>query len=184
MLLPDFSIFPELETKRLILKEIIPDHASDFFNLRSNPEVMKFLDRPMAKSIDEIYTLIQLIQDRKVSGDGIAWGIFDKNLPHHKIGNIGFHNIIKEHYRAEIGYILKPHFHRKGIMFEAMNRVIDFGFRTLKLHSIEANINPNNTASKNLLIKSGFIREAFFRENYYYNGQFLNSEIYSLLNTQ
>jgi ribosomal-protein-alanine N-acetyltransferase len=49
------------------------------------------------------------------------------------------------------------------------------------LHSIEANINPDNLASANLLEKNGFKKEAHFRENFYYNGKFLDSLIYSLV---
>ena len=50
-----------------------------------------------------------------------------------------------------------------------------------KLHSIEANVNPENIASKTLLEHHGFIQEAYFRENYFYNGQFLDSLIFCLL---
>jgi len=67
-------------------------------------------------------------------------------------------------------------------MNEAIDMAIDYGFKELKFHSIEANINPNNIASRNLLLKKGFVKEAYFKENYYFNGKFLDSEIYSLLN--
>jgi ribosomal-protein-alanine N-acetyltransferase len=52
----------------------------------------------------------------------------------------------------------------------------------MNLHSIEANINPENIASRKLLEKTGFVREAYFKENYFFNGKFIDSEIYSLLN--
>jgi ribosomal-protein-alanine N-acetyltransferase len=68
-------------------------------------------------------------------------------------------------------------------MNEAMTAVINYGFDDLKLHSIEANVNPGNASSIRLLERSGFIREAYHRENYYYNGHFLDSAIYSLVNS-
>ena len=67
-------------------------------------------------------------------------------------------------------------------MMEAAKKTIDFGFREMGLHSIEANINPNNLRSTKMLEKCGFVKEAHFRENYYYDGKFLDSVIYSLLN--
>ena len=88
----------------------------------------------------------------------------------------------KEHYRAEIGYLLHPDYQQKGIMDEALKAVIKYGFETMQLHSIEANVNPANAASMKLLEKNGFVKEAYFKENYFYNGQFLDSVIYSLLN--
>ena len=79
--------------------------------------------------------------------------------------------------------MLLPSEWKKGYMNEAIKRVIDFGFHSMKLHSIEANINPNNIASAQLLKKYHFIKEAYFKEDYYFNGKFLDSEIYSLLNS-
>lgn len=71
---------------------------------------------------------------------------------------------------------------QQGIMFEAIQKVTAFGFDSMKLHSIEANINPENMASKKLLEKAGFTKEAHFKENYFFNGRFIDSAIYSLLN--
>jgi ribosomal-protein-alanine N-acetyltransferase len=88
---------------------------------------------------------------------------------------------MKEHYRGEVGYVLLPEYQGKGIMHEALGAVIAYGFDVMKLHSIEANTNPNNTPSHKLLERHGFVREAYFKENYYYNGKFLDSAIYSLI---
>jgi ribosomal-protein-alanine N-acetyltransferase len=184
MLSLDFSIFPILETERLILKEITNDHAPALFDMRTNPNIMRYIDRPIPQSIDEVKDLIQKMATMKFSGEGISWGIFKKDNPEVKIGNIGFYRIMAAHYRAEIGYMLHTDEHRKGIMYEAMHKVIDFGFKQMKLHSIEANINPENLASKKLLEKAGFVREAYFKENYYFNGKFIDSEIYSFVNKE
>ena len=69
-------------------------------------------------------------------------------------------------------------------MKEALLKVIDYGFDQLKLHSIEANINPSNIASAALLTGNRFIKEAYFKENFYFDGHFLDSEIYSLINNE
>lgn len=66
-------------------------------------------------------------------------------------------------------------------MTEALRAMLACGFSKMKIHSVEANINPKNESSRAVLLKCGFVKEAYFRENYYANGQFLDSEIYSLL---
>lgn len=181
MLKTDFSNFPVLETERLILKEITIAHAEALYAMRSHPEIMKYIDRPIPKSVEDVHTLIHRMQLMKEKGDGISWGIFLKEAPEEKIGNIGFFRIIAEHYRAEIGYMLALEHHRRGYMLEAMKKVIDYGFSAMRLHSIEANINPENNASRQLLKKAGFVTEDYFRENYFLNGRFIDSEILSLL---
>jgi ribosomal-protein-alanine N-acetyltransferase len=62
-----------------------------------------------------------------------------------------------------------------------MKPVLDYGFNIMNLHSVEANVNPDNLASIKLLANNGFKREAYFKENYFYNGKFLDTMIYSLL---
>ena len=182
MLNTDFTNFPILYTERLILKEITDKDASVLFEMRSNPDIMKYIDRPIPKSIDDIHELIQKMEMMKSKGEGISWGIFKKENPDLKIGNIGLYRIIVEHYRAEVGYMLNTGHHQQGIMFEAIQKVTEYGFKEMNLHSIEANINPENMASRKLLEKVGFVREAYFKENYFFNGRFMDTEIYSLLN--
>ena len=176
----NFSPFPELKTERLQLRRILMEDAQALFEMRSDERVMQFLDRPRAKTIADAENLIRLIDHDIDSNIGITWGV-SLHGTSRLIGTMGFWNITKAHFRAEIGYLLHPDFQGKGLMMEAAKKTIDFGFREMGLHSIEANINPLNERSRNLLIKNGFIKEAYFRENYFYNGKFLDSEIYSLI---
>jgi [ribosomal protein S5]-alanine N-acetyltransferase len=87
----------------------------------------------------------------------------------------------KEHYRAEIGYLLHGSLHGKGVMTEAMRAVLDFGFNTMQLHSVEAVVDPENAASIGLLQKAGFVREGYYRESFFFEGKFLDTAVYSLL---
>jgi [ribosomal protein S5]-alanine N-acetyltransferase len=181
MLQLNFDPFPSLSTERLNLRSMCAEDAEDIFFLRSDKEMLQFLDRDPARSIDEARQWIRTINEGIDGNQSIAWAIALKNEPR-LIGTITFWNIEKEHYRAEIGYGLHTQFQGRGLMQEAMTVVLDYGFNTMKLHSVEANVNPNNTRSIQLLEKNGFVREAYHRENYYYNGHFLDSAIYSLIN--
>ena len=89
--------------------------------------------------------------------------------------------MLKEHYRAEIGYVLDPAYWRKGIMKETILRTLDYGFSTLGLHSVEARINPHNIASASVLESTGFVREAYFKEDFFHRGKFEDTAVYSRL---
>jgi ribosomal-protein-alanine N-acetyltransferase len=67
--------------------------------------------------------LITLITDGLEKNEGVTWGIFLKDGSPLK-GTIGFWRIQKEHYRAEIGYLLHPSMQGKGIMSEALKAVL------------------------------------------------------------
>jgi ribosomal-protein-alanine N-acetyltransferase len=175
-----FSPFPFLETARLRLRNVVQEDAPEIYYLRSDESVLQYLDRMPATSLEEAAQFIQTSNRQEQNGDAITWALSLGNDPT-LIGTIGFWNIKKEHYRAELGYALHPDYQGKGLMQEALTAVLQYGFNAIKLHSVEANVNPGNVASIRLLERNGFTREGYFRENYYFNGQFLDSAVYSLI---
>ena len=98
------------------------------------------------------------------------------------IGTCGLHLLDVHNQHAEIGYDLAKTYWRQGIMDEAMTAALEYCFKVLNFHSIEANTDPENEASGRILEKHGFVQEAYFRENLYFEGRFLDSRIYSKLN--
>ncbi len=180
MLTLNFDPFPLITTERLILRQVNNNDVNEIFFLRSNKEVLKYLDKPSEKSAEETLLFIKKITDLQEKNENILWAIVLKGSSK-LIGTICFWNIVKENYRAEIGYVLHPDFQGKGIMQEAMSVVIDYGFSVMKLHSIEANVNPDNSSSIKLLERNNFVREAYFKENLFHDGKFVDTVIYSLV---
>jgi ribosomal-protein-alanine N-acetyltransferase len=181
MLSPHFTPFPELTTDRLLLREITIADAPAVRRLRSNADVMQYINRPLTLTIEDAQKWIGLIVDALAKNDGITWCLCLKEAPEEHVGSIGLWRIEKENYRAEIGYMLDPSLQGKGIMYEAIQKVIDYGFREMKVHSIEARIDPRNTASGALLKKAGFVQEGYFKENYFLRGGFADTAVFSLL---
>jgi len=175
-----FNDFPQFESKRLLLRKLTLADAPDVQLIRSDKKVMNYMDSDNHATIQ--YSENFISENLKMYGqkEGIFWGLIEKTSGKF-IGDFAYWKIDKKNSRAEIGYVLKPEFWGKGFMKEAMIKIINFGFDDLKLHSIEANINPENENSRGILTKLGFKKEAYFRENYYFNGEYLDSEIYSLL---
>jgi ribosomal-protein-alanine N-acetyltransferase len=136
----------------------------------------------MDSSINVTKAKIEEILKLQDSNDAVFWVIAFPGNPSEMIGNIGYWRMQKEHYRAEIGYLLHPDHWKKGIMKEALAAVVKYAFDEMGLHSIEANINPDNTASGKLLESCGFEKEAYHKENYFHDGVFYDSIIYSRLN--
>ena len=181
MLQLNFEPFPNLETERLHLRRVTATDVEEILELRSNAETMKFIPRPLLKTEEDALAHIASIDSKIESQEGINWAITLKGSQK-LIGVIGHYRIRPEHYRAEVGYMLLPQFHGKGIIPEAIKEVVKFGFEQIKLHSIEAIIDPANLASEKVLLKNGFIKEAHLIENEFFEGRFLDTVIYSILN--
>ena len=181
MLTINFSPFPILETERLILRRVLPSDVKEMFELRSNPETMKYIPRPLLTNHEEALAHIQMMEDKIETNEGINWAITLKG-DDKMLGVIGHYRIKPEYYRAEVGYMILPEYHGKGITTEAVQCVVDYGFNTMQLHSIEGVIDPENGASEKVLQKCGFVKEAHFKENEFYDGKFIDAVVYSKLN--
>ncbi len=176
-----FLPFQNLESSRLLLRQITPEDVNEVFALRSNAEIMKYIPRPLVTTNEEALEHIQMIQGKLEKNEGINWGITIKGNPK-LIGIIGHYRMRWEHYRSEIGYMLLPEYHGQGITTEAIQLMINYGFNKMNMHSLEGIIDPANTASARVLEKNGFVKEAHLIENEFFDGRFLDTVIYSLVN--
>ena len=176
-----FLPFQNLESERLLLRHTTKDDVNEVFEMRSNPEIMKFVPRPLVTSKEEALEHIKLIQTKIEENTGINWAITLKGNSR-LIGIIGHYRISWENLRSEIGYMILPEYHGKGITSEAVKLLIDYGFKTMKMHSLEAIIDPRNHASAKVLEKNNFVLEGQFKEDTLWQGQWLDTNIYSLLN--
>lgn len=180
MLTINFHPFKNLETDRLLLRRVSTDDVNEILELRGNPETMKYIPRPLVTNTDEALAHIKMIDDKIEANEGINWAITIKGNPQ-LIGVIGHYRIQPEDHRSEIGYMILPQYNGQGLVTEAVKAVVAYGFDNLQMHSIEAVIDPNNTASERVLLKNGFSKEAHILENELWDGKFWDTVIYSLL---
>ncbi len=175
-----FQPFPILETKRMILRKLGKEDMNEIFILRTDPEVIKYIDRTPPTEVKGIEDFLIRTDADTSKNIGITWGM-QLHGDNKIIGYLSFWRTIPENHRAEIGYALMKEYWQTGLMTEAVDAILNYGFNEMKLHSVEANVNPLNTASMQLLDKFHFKKEAHFTEDYYFEGKFLDSIIFCLL---
>lgn len=174
MLTIDLSTFPVLTTARLVLRDPRASDADQVFAMRSDPRVMLHTTRPLARTLADAQALIDRIAAGRAAGEAVQWAMALKGEDV-LIGLIGLWRMEKEHEKAELGYMLAHEQWGRGLMSEAIAAVVDFGFRALGFHRIEAVTGPDNLGSIRALEKNGFVREGHFKENIRSNGIFLDS---------
>ncbi|WP_267740754.1 GNAT family N-acetyltransferase [Myroides injenensis] len=172
---------PLLETVRLQLRPLKETDAKALFSYFSKDEVTEFYDLYTFKKEEEALNLINIWKGRVITKEGLRWAI-TLNGSDELIGTCGFHNFSIENNRAEIGYDLHPMYWGKGIMTEAISSIIEYGFDVLKLHRIEAFIDPANHASRRLLQKNGLEVEGVLRDYFFEKERFVDAEMLSILN--
>jgi [ribosomal protein S5]-alanine N-acetyltransferase len=172
--------FETLETKRLRLSVLSPDDLRSIFENFTKPDIKKILGHRS----EEEYQKEERKHKNGYSCYNRSFKLFlmtDK-VSETVIGRCGLHNWNAEHCRAEIGYVIHDdNFKNKGLMTEAVELIISYGFSKMNLHRIEALVSAENNASLKLLNKYNFTREGLLRQHYLNNGKYDDSLVFSLL---
>jgi len=170
---PDlFAQFPVLTTKRLVLRRLTAEDAADFYNYYSDERVTKYLDWKGPTSIAHAKEVIQAWNNGYDTRMVIPWGITLKGM-NQVIGTIPYIPLRgafewKPLFPTVIGFELSPNYWRQGIMSEAVQAVVEYGFGILNAHRIQAEVFPENLGSLNLLQKLGFQQEGLMRQFLYH----------------
>jgi len=157
MLKLNFTPFPTITTRRLVLRQLQDGDVHDLFALRTNELVNRFLDRPVPQSVNDVREFMAKVNQITHDNEGLYWVITRKNEDK-LLGTIGLRNFEPEQRRAEIGYELHPDHQGQGIMHETITHVLTFGFDRLGLHAIMADTDPANLRSIQILKKHGFVK--------------------------
>jgi ribosomal-protein-alanine N-acetyltransferase len=181
---PDFDFVPLFKSGRLIFRHI-DEHNFERLLLHSNQQAVRLF---LGSTNDAVWEE----QLRRYKAGLHSWNntfchffLFNPSDSSRAIGYCGFHQMHPGHRKAELGYSLfSDDFKRQGLMTEAVQFVISFGFGQLKLIRIEAMTSPENIASKKILENNGFQLEGHLRQNYLRDGKAEDSLMYSLLNEE
>ncbi|HNR17420.1 MAG TPA: GNAT family N-acetyltransferase [Chitinophagaceae bacterium] len=148
-------------TERLLLRRLSEADAHDILMLRSNEQVNQFLDRPACIDLEAAKNFIAKIEKGIANNESLYWVITLKGNDK-LIGTICLWNFEADKMQAEIGFELHPDFQGKGVMQEAIAKVIDYSFSELKLSVVTGLTNPANLLSIKVLERNNFLRD----ENY------------------
>ena len=172
--------FPNLETERLILRQLTLEDADFVFRHFSDSAVTQYLmDEPPLTEYAQAQEIIRFYLEPAGKTHN-RWGLARKS-DHQLIGTCGYHKWDKRYFRAEIGYDLSPSFWGQGYMTEALRAVITNGFERMGLNRIEALVSIDNDLSVQLLQRLGFKQEGLLRDYFYLDEKFYDHYIFSLL---
>ncbi len=115
----DFAYFPILQTERLRLRRITHDDAAALVGLLGNADVLRYMsDDPPCYTLEQAHGLVDWIDGWFERRAAARWAITrrdDDTL----IGTCGFHFLMPQQRRCDIGYDLMPTEWGKGYITEA-----------------------------------------------------------------
>lgn len=172
------SQLPTLTGDGVDLRWITLDDTASVLELFSDPEVIRYMTTEQMRSEADSRGFIDKIHAFFTAGTLYQWGAeVDGRL----VGTCTLFHIDRQHRRAEVGFALARSCWGQRVMSRAVPLVLDFGFRALGLHRIEADADPRNVASIRLLERLGFVREGYLRERYFQLGEAQDAVLLGLL---
>ena len=171
---------PRLETKRLVLRKLEIADADDIFEYARDPEVTRFMTFETHKTIDDAKGFIDFVLDRYNRNEAGEWGIELKKSVK-LIGTIGIANFDQKNSCITIGYILAKQYWGKGIVTEAVKRIIRFAFEDMKINRVEAYHFIGNDASGRVMQKAGMQYEGILRQKLFAGGEYRDVKQYAVL---
>ena len=178
--LASLPAFPQLQGKRVRLRGPRREDADALFALFSDPAVMRYWSRPPMTTLGEAQGLVGEMLDSFEQRLLFNWMVTTRD-DDGVIGTCTLFRIDPRHRHAEIGYALRSDHWGRGIAGEAVALVLDWAFRRLDLQRIEADIDPRNDGSRQLLARLGFSSEGVMRQRFFVGDEATDSEIFGLL---
>jgi len=175
-----YSYMPVLETPRLRLRKLTMRDAQDIYEYGRDPLVAKHVLWSAYTSVYEARSYIRFMQRKYRLGEPASWGI-EWKATGQIIGTIGFMWIQHDNAAAEAGYSLSRAFWNRGVMTEALQELIRYGFTSLNLNRIEAQHETDNPASGAVMRKCGMQHEGTLRQRLMNKGRFVDVELYAIL---
>lgn len=171
---------PAPEGPRVRLRAPRQSDAADVYAVYSDPQVLRYWSHgpwsDPAQADDWIARSWAGFADRSA----LQW-VVARREDDRVVGSTTLFACVAQHRRCEIGYALGAAHWGRGLAREALALALDQAFGVLGLNRIEADIDPRNHASIQVIEKAGFQREGVLRERYIYNGEVQDVVYYGLL---
>ncbi|MCJ8167099.1 GNAT family N-acetyltransferase [Pontibacter sp. E15-1] len=155
----------ELQTARLKLRLVKDSDLTAVHNLHLLPETDEFNTLGIPENLNETKSVINawVIDNQKQETENYIFAIVLKTN-NNFLGLIALKLGNPKYSRGEVWYKLHSNYWGNGFGTEALNRILDFGFKELKLHKIEAGCAVDNIGSIKVLEKVGMRREGRKRQ--------------------
>ncbi len=172
----------ELESARLLLKEIEWSDLENLHKLYSYPEIDEYNTMGIPKSIEETRENVRLMIEAQVveNRKSYTWKIVKKDSGEF-IGTAGITLSANRFRLGEIFYELIPSVWGNGYATEVAKAMINAGFNIFHLHKIEAGVATENIRSIRVLEKTGMTREGLRRKILPIRGEWKDNYHYAIV---
>jgi ribosomal-protein-alanine N-acetyltransferase len=152
---------PVLAGPNVEVREVEIGDVNSLFELLTEPQVTKYISSP-PPTISAFHGFIMWAHRQRQAGSCVCFAVVPKGLDH-AIGLFQLRALEPSFKTAEWGFALGSSFWSTGIFLEAAALVVEFAFRTVGVHRLEARAVVDNSRGNRALEKLGATGEAVLR---------------------
>lgn len=166
-----------LKEKQVYLREPTPE---DFDELHALYKSSRRLHRGLVSPRFSPEDFAELL--KRNAGDDYESFLICLGETNRIAGTITLSQIFRKAFQnAYLGYLLGAKFTGKGYMTEAVQLILKHAFINLNLHRVEANVQPHNQPSINVLKRCGFMKEGFSPKYLKISGRWRDHERWAII---
>lgn len=172
-------MLPTMQTRRLVLRNILLSDAADMFEYARTPDVGPVAGWEPHPDINHTLMIINMF---KIAATKSGLGVYAICLKENgkMIGTIELFNHYP-HFKAELGYALNKDYWGNGYVAEAGRAILKWGFEELHLKRIEVNLFVDNYQSERVCQKLGMHYEGIKKKGYLrYDGKIFDEKVYRI----
>ena len=159
------------------------DGGSDLdavWDIFSDAETLRYWSHEPLASRDQAAEYLAGIARGVAGGTLFQWAVADRETDA-VLGTVTLSGWDRRHRRAEIGFLLGRAHWGRGLASDAVRAALAFAFAEMRLHRVEADVDPENGASLRLLARLGFREEGYLAERWFTFGAWRDSVMLGLL---
>ena len=164
----------------IYLRRVTHNDEAEFVGLmRASEELHQpWIQAPTTPALFKYY--LQRIRRNDHEGFAICRGT-DEVI----VGVININNIVRGSFlSASLGYYVGATFQGQGYMQAGLTRLIDYAFSTMGLHRLEANIQPDNLRSQELVRRCGFEYEGLSKNFLFLDGAWRDHQRWCVIDSR
>ena len=170
-----------LEGNRIILRGLELSDVDELMKHWNKKEVKQYLLQIAPHSKEEEEEWIRSTWKNRREGKSYVFAILTKAEGLH-IGNVEIMINNQISRRGEVGIVIfNPNFWSQGLGSEALELILDYGFKNLNLHSIGLKVFEKNQRARAAYKKVGFIEVGRQREAHFFEGELIDIIIMDIL---
>ena len=165
-----FTIFPKLETERIILREVNEEDLDLVFSFNADPDALRYVAREYYTHKNEAVDKLKSLQAGYHEKTGIIWTFVLKRSGE-SLGYGGFFEISENRDNTEVGYGILKKYWGNGYVSEVVKELTRFGFDDMDIQRIFGRVDPENIPSARILEKLGYRNEGIIHADGFARGR-------------